>query len=210
MWAVQAVYAWTLEIMHCKDYQATHVLLMDDDILLEPESLFRTYVLLRTLKEQYRDAFIGGAMLRLDHQNIQVEAGAAWYAGNLASRKSNLNLNTLDACLYNETEEYCEFNAWWYCCIPMHIVRPDNLPLPIFIRGDDVEYGLRNMKHLILLNGICVWHEPFENKYSSFLSYYILRNMLYDNALHCPGFTRKTVFAPFCGKRHSGTVLLSL
>ena len=188
-----------LEIMHRKDYQATHVLLMDDDILLEPESLFRTYVLLRTLKEQYRDAFIGGAMLRLDHQNIQVEAGAAWYAGNLVSRKSNLNLNTLDACLYNETEEYCEFNAWWYCCIPMHIVRPDNLPLPIFIRGDDVEYGLRNMKHLILLNGICVWHEPFENKYSSFLSYYILRNMLYDNALHCPGFTRKQFLRRFVG-----------
>ena len=188
-----------LEIMHCKDYQATHVLLMDDDILLEPESLFRTYVLLRTLKEQYRDAFIGGAMLRLDHQNIQVEAGAAWYAGNLVSRKSNLNLNTLDACLYNETEEYCEFNAWWYCCIPMHIVQPDNLPLPIFIRGDDVEYGLRNMKHLILLNGICVWHEPFENKYSSFLSYYILRNMLYDNALHCPGFTRKQFLRRFVG-----------
>lgn len=188
-----------LEIMHRKDYQATHVLLMDDDILLEPESLFRTYVLLRTLKEQYRDAFIGGAMLRLDHQNIQVEAGAAWYAGNLVSRKSNLNLNTLDACLYNETEEYCEFNAWWYCCIPMHIVRPDNLPLPIFIRGDDVEYGLRNMKHLILLNGICVWHEPFENKYSSFLSYYILRNMLYDNALHCPGFTRKQFLRRFLG-----------
>ena len=56
--------------------------------------------------------------------------------------------------------------------------------MPIFIRGDDVEYGLRNMKHLILMNGICVWHEPFEFKYSSFLYYYILRNRLIDNALH--------------------------
>lgn len=43
---------------------------------------------------------------------------------------------------------------------------------------------MRNMKRLILMNGICVWHEPFEKKYSSFLSYYILRNRLIDNSLH--------------------------
>ena len=72
----------------------------------------------------------------------------------------------------------------------MSVVREDNLPLPIFIRGDDLEYGLRNMKHLLLMNGICVWHEPFENKYSSFLEYYIIRNLLYDNALHCPDFSK--------------------
>ena len=129
-------------------------------------------------------------MLRLDQQNIQVEAGAAWYAGNLQSRKSGVDLNTVDGCLYNEIEEYVEYNAWWYCCTPMSVVREDNLPLPIFIRGDDLEYGLRNMKHLLLMNGICVWHEPFENKYSSFLEYYIIRNMLYDNALHCPNFSK--------------------
>lgn len=188
-----------LEMMDCPTYQATHALFMDDDVLMEPESLFRTYMLLCTMKDEYQDAFIGGAMLRLDHQNIQVEAGAAWCSGNLDSRKSGLNLNSLDACLYNEVEEYYEFNAWWYCCIPMTVVSNKNLPLPIFIRGDDVEYGLRNMKHLILLNGICVWHEPFENKYSSFLEYYILRNMLYDNALHCPNYSKRKFLKKFYG-----------
>lgn len=63
--------------------------------------------------------------------------------------------------------------------------------MPIFIRGDDLEYGLRNMKNLILMNGICVWHEPFENKYSSFLSYYILRNQFIDNALHFPEYNKR-------------------
>lgn len=179
-----------IEIMHCDTYNATHTLFMDDDILIEPEALYRTYMLLRTIKKEYKEAFIGGAMLRLDQQNIQVESGAVWNAGNLVSRKSGLDLKTVDACLYNETEEYYEFNAWWYCCIPISVVREDNLPMPIFIRGDDVEYGLRNMKNLILLNGICVWHEPFENKYSSFLEYYILRNMLYNNALHFPNYSK--------------------
>ena len=124
-----------IEILHCPDYAATHVLFMDDDILIEPEALFRTYTLLRCRKKEYEDLFIGGAMLRLDQQNIQVEAGAAWNAGSLQSRKSGVDLNTVDGCLYNEIEEYVEFNAWWYCCTPMSVVREDNLPLPIFIRG---------------------------------------------------------------------------
>lgn len=194
-----------IEIKRDPLYRATHALFMDDDVLIEPEALFRTYTFLLCIKEAYMDAFIGGAMLRLDLQNIQVESGATWNAGALCSLKGGLDLNNIEACLYNEVEEFCEYNAWWYCSIPMEVVREDNLPLPIFIRGDDLEYGLRNMKNLILLNGICVWHEPFENKYSSSLEYYILRNLLYDNALHCPTFSKWNFL-----KRLYGSVLRQL
>lgn len=171
--------------------QITHLILMDDDITIEPESLLKTYRLLSILKPEYKDAFIGGAMLQNDKQNMQVESGAFWNGGRLVSLKHGLNMSNLTDCLYNEVEEAREYNAWWYCCIPMAVVREDNLPLPIFIRGDDVEYGLRNTKTLILMNGICVWHEPFENKYSSFLSYYILRNQLIDNSLHYPKYGKR-------------------
>ena len=167
-----------------KAHHITHILVMDDDILIEPESLIRTVTLLSCIKEKYRDTFVGGAMLRLDTRYIQTESGAMWNGGALISLKSRLDLRELDACLFNEFEEHAQFNAWWYCAFPADIVTDENLPMPIFIRGDDVEYGLRNMKHLILMNGICVWHEPFENKYSSFLYYYVLRNRLIDNALH--------------------------
>ena len=34
----------------------THVLLMDDDVVMQPESIYRTYKLLSLLKEQYQDA----------------------------------------------------------------------------------------------------------------------------------------------------------
>lgn len=181
-----------IEIMtHNDELHVTHALLMDDDIVIEPEALVKTYMLLSLLKDEYADAFVGGAMLRLDKQTIQVEAGAVWNSGYLNSLKSGIDLRYCDSCLHNEYEEYTEFNAWWYCCFPMKVVTPENLPLPIFIRGDDLEYGLRNMKHLILMNGICVWHEPFENKYSSFLEYYIMRNQLIDNSFHCPGYGAK-------------------
>lgn len=169
----------------------THALLMDDDIVIEPEALVKTWSVLTLLKDEYADAFVGGAMLRLDLQSIQVESGAVWNGGMLDPLKHGLDLKDLDGCLYNEWEEYAEYNAWWYCCFPIGVAREDNLPLPIFIRGDDLEYGLRNMKNLILMNGICVWHEPFENKYSSFLEYYIIRNQLIDNAFHCPWYGPK-------------------
>ena len=181
-----------MEIMKTlPDFPATHTILMDDDITIEPESIFRTYQMLRCRKEEYNDLFIGGAMFRLDKPYWQEEAGAAWNAGALQSRQKGTDMRVLENCLFGMEEEYYEFNAWWYCCIPMSVVTPDNLPLPIFIRGDDVEYGMRNIKHLALLNGICVWHEPFENKYSSYLEYYKFRNLLYVNALHEPDFSTK-------------------
>ncbi|MCM1123040.1 MAG: glycosyltransferase [Eubacterium sp.] len=180
-----------IEILRRPDQKITHALLMDDDVIVDTASILRTAVMLALLKEEYRTAFIGGAMLRSDQRNIQVESGAAWNAGNLVSLKAGLDLRLWQNCLINEQEEYREFNAWWYCCLPMELVSEDNLPLPIFIRGDDLEYGLRNMKTLILLNGICVWHEPFENKYASYLEYYIIRNRLIDNSFHFPGWGKK-------------------
>lgn len=167
-----------------EDKKITHILVMDDDVTVEPEAIYRTLTMLSCLKGKYLGAFIGGAMLRSDIQYKQAEAGAYWHGGNLLSLKQNLDLRNFETCLFNEVEENPEFNAWWFCCFPAEIPENNNLPIPIFIRGDDLEYGLRNMKQLILMNGICVWHEPFENKYSSFLYYYILRNRLIVNSIH--------------------------
>lgn len=179
-----------IEILKANENGAgvTHVLVMDDDIVLDTDVLLRTYTLLSLRKPEYADVFVGGAMLRLDRPNIQVENGAAWNQGQLISHKANFDLTKVDLCVANELEEHHEYNAWWYCCIPIAVVRPDNLPMPIFIRGDDIEYGLRNCKRLVTLNGICVWHEPFESKYSSSMYYYILRNQCIDNSMHCPGY----------------------
>lgn len=190
-----------IEILKDKEKnKITHALIMDDDIMIEPASIEKTYNFLRLRKEEYKDVFIGGSMLRLDKPYIQIENGAAWHAGAINSLKSGLDLRDCEAVIYNEVEEYTEYNAWWYCCVPMSIVREDNLPLPIFIRGDDLEYGLRNIKNLVNLNGVCVWHEPFENKYTSFLHYYIVRNLLIDNALHVDGYS-KWKFLKFLFKR---------
>lgn len=186
-----------IEIMKANEKGAgiTHALLMDDDIVFSLDVLYRTYLLLCLRKDSYQDAFVGGAMLRLDRPWHQVESGACWNGGNLISHKANLDLRSLRFCAVNELQESHEYNAWWYCCIPISVIRPDNLPMPLFIRGDDVEYGLRNCRQLMTLNGICVWHEPFESKYSSNMYYYILRNQCIDNSLHCPGYGKEALKA---------------
>lgn len=168
----------------------THMLLMDDDIRLEWESIERTYVLLCLLKQEYLDAWIGGAMLRADHPYIQEESGGIFGRnGNLAIHKG-LDLRVMRDCLKNDQEHMCsrhaDYNAWWYCCFPMNMLDScdQGLPLPLFIHGDDVEWGRRNQKHLIRMNGICVWHEPLEEKTSAERLYYDIRNLLICHALH--------------------------
>ena len=115
--------------------------------------------------------------------------------GGHGPAKGRLDLNEIDSVLSNEEEDRISdekehySSGWWYCCIPMTVVRPDNLPLPFFVRGDDVEYSLRNRAKFITLNGICIWHEGFGAKFSCQMEFYqvhrndlILQAMLPDLA----------------------------
>ena len=166
----------------------THMILMDDDVVIEWGCLEKTYAVLSILREEYQDAFIGGAMLRMDRKNIQAESGALWNGGSILSLKAGYDLEQETDCIRNETEEkngmHAEYNAWWYCCFPMETVTKRGLPLPLFIHHDDVEWGLRNMRRLIRMNGICIWHEPSESRYTAELTYYNIRNLLICNAVH--------------------------
>ncbi len=173
----------------------THILMMDDDIRLNPDSIIRTYTMLRLLKPEYRDAFIGGHMLKIDAQSQQSEAADHWNIATHHPVKYNYNLETLDFILKNEIEDTVNYFGWWYCCMPMDVISDNNLPLPIFIKRDDIEYGLRNGKTFITLNGICVWHEPFEYKSASYLEYYYFRNMCIINSRHRLSFDSKRLIS---------------
>lgn len=179
-----------LEIIKVKESLGiTHVIFMDDDVEIEPESLVRTWAMVSLLKKEYRNGFIAGAMLRLDAKNIQHENGALWKEGKCRFWGRGLDLQNFSGVVRNEEECERDYAAWWYCCVPAGTVRPDNLPAPLFIHEDDVEYSLRNTKHIITLNGIAVWHEANEHRRVSSNEYYNLRNMLIVNALHCPKYT---------------------
>lgn len=169
----------------------THFLFMDDDILLEPETLYRTYTLLCMCSKKYSDASVGGALLRTDFMEIQHACGECWNNGRAQSPKEGYNLSKKYFLLANEKFTKEEYNGWWYCCMPFDEKLAESLPLPVFIHRDDVEYNIRHVKKTMHLNGISVWHDTFENRRASNLEYYNTRNLFIVNAIHRPQYNWK-------------------
>ena len=171
-----------IEALH-QDPQATHVLLMDDDVLVLPESIFRTYKLLSILKPQFYDYVISGAMLYYENPTYQHE-DIGLIRNNSAdpdTLKDTLNHELLFDNLKNEAEYALParaYAAWWFCCVPIEIIKENGLPLPIFVRRDDIEFGIRNRIKVITLNGVCVWHQGFVTKHNLMMTYFDLRNNL--------------------------------
>lgn len=174
-----------------REKNITHVIFMDDDVEILTEGLIRTYTMLRCMKPQYQSDFIAGAMLRLEKRSIQHENGAAWNSGRCRFVNRGLDLQKFSNVVWNEVEQERDYAAWWYCCVPIAAVRKDNLPIPVFIHEDDVEYSLRNAKNIISMNGIAVRHPVMDNRRVSSNEYYNLRNMLIVNAKYCPDFGKK-------------------
>lgn len=167
----------------------THILLMDDDVLFSPESFKRLRNLLMCLKDEYGDYFVSGAMLKMRYPNIQHEdIGVLIEEGYHRAAKPNYDLNNVIDFIKNEefeTDEEHVYAAWWFCCIPTSVANLNNLPVPVFVRGDDVEYSLRNKAKFITMNGLCIWHEGFEGKFSASMEFYqVCRNELAVTAMH--------------------------
>lgn len=165
----------------------THVLLMDDDISFEPEIFLRTIQFLKAAAPTKRPLCVGGQMLLEDRPAIQFEAGASYINGRLFPNGQGLDLSDRRALLSNSRDPAVQYNAWWYCCIPIAAIEKCGFPLPLFIKTDDVEYGLRLHGQVALLNGVGVWHMAFSDKYAPYLEYYIKRNELIVSAIHGSG-----------------------
>ena len=169
--------------------RATHVLLMDDDVVVLPEAIKRTYRLLTLLNEEYQKSFISGAMLFYEEMHIQHEDIGTlrtncdyWpLKGRLYQQSLYDNLKNERVDFYGSSREYA---GWWYCCIPSSMIDEYGLSLPLFIRGDDIEYSLRCKANILTMNGICVWHMGFINKYNlAFDRYMRCRNLLVAQAV---------------------------
>lgn len=174
--------------------RATHVLLMDDDVSISPESIIRTFNLLSIVNGEYSEAFLSGAMMSMDQPNLRYEdVGFVACNGKYFPAKNLAYVDVLHDCVANETfihrnpEEAGydtdrmsqSYAAWWYCVIPVSVIDREGLPLPIFVRTDDVEYSLRAHAKIMTMNGICVWHAPFKQRYSAAVERYQMpRNVL--------------------------------
>ncbi len=168
-----------IEAQRIPSFKTTNILLMDDDVSVSPESIKRTYWLLRILKPEYRNSFISGAMLNYEVGEDQWEdIGYITPSSNFAACKPPLRMTILHDIVQSEqfvpTEEQREnmYAAWWYCVIPISTIQKQGYPLPFFVRCDDAEYGTRCHPNIITLNGICIWHMAFSTRYNAAVERY--------------------------------------
>ena len=163
--------------------QNTHILLMDDDIVIELSAIERLYSIMTHLKTEHEDKFFGGAMLRLEQPTIQHANTEHWTGTWLESFGIDFDLSDKEYLCKNENapQRVDVYNAWWFCCIPIDVINSIGYPLPIFIKFDDVEYSIRNRQDIMTMNGIGVWHMAFENKTNPVIDYFVDRNAFLIN-----------------------------
>lgn len=167
-----------------RDGSFTHIILMDDDISLDCVSVQKTVAFLKYLKPDLDSLGIAGGMLERENPCVQYEASAKWDKGKIVHLKNGLDFGVADSLVINEIDEKGNYGAWWYLCMPISVIEKYGLPFPFFIKTDDIEYGVRTLEKVIVMNGIGVWHDSFEGKFSYYLEYYIKRNELVCNAVH--------------------------
>ena len=164
-------------LMHLRtEGWATHVLFMDDDIALETESLVRTVALFGFARDT--QLCVHGAMLSEERPWMQFESGSKYLWRSLYPLRAlgqEDDLRDRRLALRDARERRFAYSAWWYTAFPIDITR-DN-PLPIFVRGDDVAFGLMHTgRHTVALNGVVVWHADFHLKNNPSSLFYEMRN----------------------------------
>ncbi len=169
----------------------THVLLMDDDVTVEAKTVKRVIHFFSTLPAGL-DIAISGAMYSEEKPDYIYEAGARLHpasknrlgavrrlAGTLIVDKDD------DPCLSEDWE--IDYGAWFFFACAADVVHRVGFPLPLFIRGDDQEYGLRLKIHgvpTVCLPGLWVLHPSQSDKISKWHLYFHWRNVFIITRLH--------------------------
>lgn len=189
----------------------THVLLMDDDAVFDPELFVRAYGFLRGRKERWKNIALGGSLWREDVPYIQ-QASGEWFR-NFAVQNDFLlaDLRKKETCtaLYmcESAHKHPVYSGWWCSCISLDVATRDNLPIPLFLHHDDIEYGIRNRDQgIVFLNGIGVWHKGFEQTFPGVNVYYDVRNTLITVALTEPK-RRRTDILKWIWKRMTALLI---
>ena len=163
------------------------VILMDDDILCEPETVLRLNAFANLTVEP---TLVGAQMLFLlnpDYLNVGAEyVDLPKLNHGLKVPKALRNVSMLTK--RQERRVDAGYNAWWTCLIPAEVVARIGLPIPVFFQWDDVEYGIRAREAgfvTVTLPNAAVWHADFYWKdFDDWARYFSTRNSLIVAALH--------------------------
>jgi galactofuranosylgalactofuranosylrhamnosyl-N-acetylglucosaminyl-diphospho-decaprenol beta-1,5/1,6-galactofuranosyltransferase len=164
-----------------------NVILMDDDILCEPETVLRLNAFANVTPSP---TIVGAQMLYLKNtKQLHVGAEQTQLTRLRAGRWADNALHKADMTKYRQHKRVdAEYNAWWSCLIPSEVIAAIGLPVPMFFQWDDIEYGLRARDAgfpTVTLPNAGVWHADFDWKdRDEFFRYFSVRNSLITHALH--------------------------
>jgi galactofuranosylgalactofuranosylrhamnosyl-N-acetylglucosaminyl-diphospho-decaprenol beta-1,5/1,6-galactofuranosyltransferase len=172
-----------------------HVMLMDDDVRLEPDSVLRAHAFACA---SVSPVVVGAQMLNLQVRSqlhamgeiVDLRASFWRPAPGSVSGHDFAHLSLREQRLLH-ARIHSTYNAWWMCLFPREVLTRTGLPLPLFIKWDDAEYGLRAGEcgfPTVTLPGCAIWHMPWTDKddTTDWTAYFHLRNRLITMALHSP------------------------
>jgi galactofuranosylgalactofuranosylrhamnosyl-N-acetylglucosaminyl-diphospho-decaprenol beta-1,5/1,6-galactofuranosyltransferase len=172
-----------------------YVLLLDDDIVVEPEGILRALQFAQWCR---RPTIVGGHMFDMFDRSVMHSFGERveryrffWGSVPGVKERHDLSAQNLRATPWMHRRVDVDYNGWWMCLIPMSVVREIGLALPVFIKWDDAEYGLRAADagfDTVSLPGAAVWHVSWIDKDDGldWQAYFHERNRLVAALLHSP------------------------
>lgn len=172
-----------------------YVLLLDDDVLVEPEGMLRAL----TFADMCRTpTIVGGHMINMYVRSLLHAYGETvnrfrffWGPAPHSKNGHDFAMNPLRATRWLHRRIDVDYNGWWMCLIPTDVIRDIGMSLPIFIKWDDAEFGLRAQKAgvpTVSLPGSAVWHVPWTDKDDTidWQAYHHARNRILVALLHSP------------------------
>jgi galactofuranosylgalactofuranosylrhamnosyl-N-acetylglucosaminyl-diphospho-decaprenol beta-1,5/1,6-galactofuranosyltransferase len=172
-----------------------YVLLLDDDVVCEPESIARAIAFADLTR---RPTIIGGHMFSMYERSVLHAIGEIvkpwqfrWGPAEPTLHDHDLARSNLRSTPWLHRRTDVDYNGWWMCLIPTSVLRDVGLSLPVFIKWDDAEFGLRAAAAghpTVSLPGVAVWHVPWTDKDDSidWQAYFHARNRFVVALLHSP------------------------
>ncbi|MGH3361813.1 MAG: glycosyltransferase, partial [Nocardioides sp.] len=172
-----------------------YVLLLDDDVVCELEGILRAVTFADLAKHP---TLVGGQMFSLYDRSVMHAFGETlarykWFWGPAPATVHGHNFATrsLRSTQWLHRRIDVDYNGWWMCLIPTSVIKEIGLSLPMFIKWDDAEFGLRAQAAgypTVTMPGVAVWHVPWTEKDDTldWQAYFHERNRVISGLLHSP------------------------
>lgn len=173
-----------------------YALLLDDDVVVEPESILRMLAFSDRCK---KPTIVGGHMFDLHNRSVLHTFGEVMDPYRFVpttphadmEMRHDFSVANLRQTSWLHRRVDVDYNGWWMCMIPTAVIKEIGLSLPVFIKWDDAEYGLRAREAgfaTVSLPGAAVWHVSWLDKDDmvGWQSYFHERNRLITTLIHSP------------------------